>query len=113
MITVKTETNFTLDRVTDLLCTALEGGSNYWADFSCNIKDFYGISDPEWTLVVYDREDEYKKYLVDYNDLARGLQTLTSIARGRHFKDFLFENEDAITGDCFLQCCVFDDVIYG
>ena len=112
MITINTQLSFTEERISDLLCTALEGGSNYWASFSCNLKDYYNFTAPEWTLVVYDFEED-EKYLVDYNDIKRGLQTLTTIAKGRHFKNFLDENEDAITGDCFLQCCVFNDVIYG
>ena len=47
------------------------------------------------------------------DDIIRGLQTFSTFANGRHFKDFLYENEDAMTGDCFLQCCVFNEVIYG
>lgn len=112
MISITTTLDFTPERVADLLCTAVEGGSNYWADFSCNLKDYYDFTAPEWTLVVYDR-DEDEKYLINYDDIVNGLQTLTTIANGRHFKDFLNENEDAITGDCFLQCCVFNEVIYG
>ena len=30
-----------------------------------------------------------------------------------HYKNFLEEDEDAITGDVFVQCCLFKDVIYG
>ncbi len=30
-----------------------------------------------------------------------------------HFEAFMTENDDAITGDVFLQCVVFGEVIYG
>jgi hypothetical protein len=30
----------------------------------------------------------------------------------RHFADFLNEKADAVTGDAFLQCCLFGEVIY-
>lgn len=113
MITIDTQFSFTAERISDLLCTALEGGSNYWADFSCNLKDYYDFTAPEWTLVVYDMEEDEKQHLVNYDDIIRGLQTFSTFANGRHFKDFLYENEDAMTGDCFLQCCVFNEVIYG
>jgi len=31
----------------------------------------------------------------------------------RHFADFLKEDYDETTGDVFLQCCLFGEVIYG
>jgi hypothetical protein len=31
----------------------------------------------------------------------------------RHFADLVNENDDADTGDAFVQCCVFGEVIYG
>jgi hypothetical protein len=31
----------------------------------------------------------------------------------RHFADLVNENDDAITGDVYLQCCLFGSVIYG
>jgi hypothetical protein len=30
-----------------------------------------------------------------------------------HWADFINENDDAITGDIFVQCCVFGDTVYG
>lgn len=112
MITVTATHNFNVERVIDLLCCALEGGSNYWAEFSCNLKDYSDFTAPQWSLVVHDLEED-QKHIIEYEDILKGLQTLTTISKGKHFKDFLFENEDAITGDCFLQCCVFNEVIYG
>jgi hypothetical protein len=31
----------------------------------------------------------------------------------RHFADFINQNDDAITGDVFLQCCLLGEVLYG
>jgi hypothetical protein len=31
----------------------------------------------------------------------------------RHIADILSENDDATTGDVFLQLCLFGDVVYG
>jgi hypothetical protein len=31
----------------------------------------------------------------------------------RHFADFMQENDDAVTGDVFLQCVLLKAVIYG
>jgi hypothetical protein len=29
-----------------------------------------------------------------------------------HWQDFVSENDDAITGDVFLQCCLFGEIVY-
>ena len=31
----------------------------------------------------------------------------------RHFANILNENDDAETGDVFLQCCLWGDIVYG
>lgn len=31
----------------------------------------------------------------------------------RHWADVLAENDDATTGDVFLQCCLFGECIFG
>jgi hypothetical protein len=31
----------------------------------------------------------------------------------RHYADFKDGDEDASTGDVFLQCCIFGEVVYG
>lgn len=37
----------------------------------------------------------------------------TRTAHPHHWGDFLSENDDAETADCFLQYCIFGKVIYG
>lgn len=44
--------------------------------------------------------------------LKKGLQVMAS-RWPDHFADLIADNDDACTGDVFLQCCVFGDVIYG
>lgn len=46
---------------------------------------------------------------LDLEAIKRGLAVMAHICP-RHFADFLNENEDAITGDAFLQCCLFGQV---
>jgi hypothetical protein len=126
-----------LERVADLLCSAFEGGSNYWY----RIEDYKPpAGDPKrWAF----RFDEHRVEVfphVDYplnsggsllvSDAAemgeaqmtvKGLNLL-SITEGlkvmardyaRHFADFMAEKDDACTGDVFLQCCLFGKVVYG
>ncbi len=53
-----------------------------------------------------------KEYMLDLQSIQDGLQLMAD-KHIRHFSDFIAENDDAITGDVFLQCCLFKDVIYG
>jgi hypothetical protein len=98
------------DRIVDLLCGALEGGSNYWAHFQCSVDDFYDIDDPTWRLSV-DDVDGGDTFTLKREDLAKGLQILSEIVP-HHYSNFIKEDDDAETADCFLQCCVFEDVVY-
>jgi len=85
-------------RVSDLLCSAFESGSNYW------ISDAYALG-----------EDEIpKKRKLSYATIKRGLRLLsTTPAYAQHWADFLSENDDATTGDVFLQLCLYGEVVYG
>jgi hypothetical protein len=124
------EITVTIDRqrIADLLCAAFEGGIGYWACIT-------GYDEPI--------DPDYKKYLdvryVDYplnqggavllEEIESGknvnpIHTLdmAAIGRGlyvmqhkypRHFGAWLDENDDAITGDVFVQCCIFGEIVYG
>ena len=133
--TVSILTKVTRESVEGLLACAFEGGSNYW------YRDLHISQMPEgkeskkdfkhWHLEVpllpggqlSFRDVEEPKWDEHYVDI-RGCYRLNqlSIERGlgimannypRHWQDFINESHDAWTGDCFLQCCIFGDVIYG
>jgi hypothetical protein len=55
---------------------------------------------------------EPKKYRLDLEAIDRGLQLMAD-KYPRHFADFVGENEDASTGDVFLQLCLFGELVYG
>ena len=44
--------------------------------------------------------------------IEQGIQLLERLYPGL-FADFIKENEDATTGDIFLQLCLYGEVIYG
>lgn len=123
--------NIDPQKIADLLCCAFEGGSNYWYNIE-------GDKAPE----RYDfRTDESRIYPhLDYplndggslrictleNDEINGqdswILNLESIQKGfhimaekypKHFADILNDNIDVVTGDVFLQCCLFGELIYG
>lgn len=115
-------------RVQDLICSAFEGGSNYWlgsgrvelmkpayADLpKCGVV-WYGNSERN----VFAEEDFHVKIFTEegWKDLTR-----VTVSKGlglmaenyaSHFADLRDENDDASTADIFLQLCLFGEVTYG
>lgn len=129
MNTIKISQEIPFERVQDLLCNAIEGGSNYWYQIdnyiypfketkeSLNIQ-FEHIELPfkGGKIIFKDISGETdtpdKEYSLDLQAIKDGLQLMAD-KFPIHFADFIAENDDAITGDVFLQCCLFNDVIYG
>jgi hypothetical protein len=120
----------TTEQLSDVLCSALEGGSNSWY----TIEEFV---DP--TLWQFNSEPKREKghwaqdypfnpggalLISDMTDSAHGVMRLDTeaIQKGLailaekypwHLASILAENADADTGDALLQCSLFGDVIYG
>lgn len=108
----------------DLLCTAVEGGSNYWADFSAAVRteglDYLRVKVTEQEP-SRDDTPRVNRY-IDADDLAIGIQRLAKAAiaddgkfpaAGKHLGDVLSENGDATTADVVLQMTIFGELIYG
>lgn len=113
------------ERIQDLLCCALEGGSNYWYLITAfnypkgQTKESLGIEFQHLELpfrggsiTVADAEDPSVVRILDREAIARGLTAMEE-KRPREWADFIGENEDAETGDVFLQLCLFGEVVYG
>ena len=128
--------DITKRRIADLLCCAIEGGSNYWyiidefhkpekvlkLDESGEEEEeeeiyrymHYPLS-PGGSIVIADKEepeDEREGFTLSLITIASGLRIMAR-EYPRHFADFIAENDDAITGDVFLQCCLFGELVYG
>lgn len=110
------------ERIKDLLCSAFEGGINYWVDH-VEITDRpaqaeYYHESPVYggLLTIHVEKSEVVKgkeiVKLDRKSLEKGLQIMQE-KYPHHWADFIAENDDAITADVYVQCCVFDDVIYG
>jgi hypothetical protein len=121
------------DQVAGLLCCAFEGGSNYWylidndrcvkppevdPELQKSWGDFFHIAWPlseGGSLDIVDRElpdEEQEHWTLNWEACKRGLEVMAR-KYPRHFADFVGENDDAITGDVFLQCCLFGKLVYG
>jgi hypothetical protein len=118
-------------RIGYLLCSAFEGGSNYWYEIQEFIKPpgfhFQLDKDQVFRHIDYplneggalvigikdDFEDETDEtWRLDTASLTKGLVTMAQ-KYPRHWGDFIQENDDAETADVFLQCCLFGEIVYG
>lgn len=152
-LTVNIPMTIPLARISDLLCNAFEGGSNYWYEiterhaperFDFRTEDalhasLHGNCGPECQerkglktfphldyplnegghLLVKATDDEgyteingQTEWALDLGAVRQGLELLAT-AQSAHFADFLSENDDATTGDVFLQLCLFGEVVFG
>lgn len=139
-ISVKVEMKFDRERISDLLCCALEGGSNYWYRIESFKEptsfEFYSDTwavrngqkpvvykhldyplNPGGEVVISNRmivegSDDLVTKIVDFDALKVGLQLMAD-KYPASFSEFMEQNEDATTGDVFLQCVVLGRVMYG
>lgn len=134
--TIAVQQEIPLSRIADLLCCAFEGGSNYWylikeshapstdelpfrtdeirvfphVDYPLNEGGYLII-----TTLEHDVHKGKKEWRLDLNAVKHGLRVMAALQPGHgghHFPNFMAENEDAETGDVFLQCCLFGEIIY-
>lgn len=112
----------TSETVANLLCSALEGGTGYWAqidnadgpEYHANKCDEIAAGRGHLLIIEVDGGDDArgKVHRLDRAALARGLEIM---ARDypRHMADLISEGDDATTGDVFMQCALLGKVVYG
>ena len=134
IITINQPHQISSEDITHLLNRAIEGGSNYWMswDYSPKYKkcvnyrsnihsvEYEGsfftfpqclIVHDAYGLTIRDSSDGVK-YNLTLNKMKKGLKIM-AMNYQNHFHNFISGNYDDITGDIFLQCAVFGEVIYG
>jgi hypothetical protein len=130
LMLITTQVEVTPRRIADLMVTAIEGGINYWCG-SVNL-----ISQPKAGLKEpwYDDESLYadgssirirvkeldpsssiKEWIIDINKMKFAFALMQDFGnpKGYCWRDFINENEDAITADVWFQLAVFGEVVYG
>jgi hypothetical protein len=132
----KIEQEIPIQRISDLLCGAFEGGSNYWYRIEEFVKPenfdntpdkddrrFRHLSFPTnkgGALVIStvgadgepEGDEELVTYRLDLESIEEGLPVMAA-KYPRHFNNFITECDDSETSDVFLQCCLFGEIIYG
>jgi len=128
----------TEDQVRNLLVSAFEGGSTYWMyilkyeyppktckdDFLAGgrraVKDSTGeywhpcyvIPFCEDGAIVLDDRYENVQYTLTRDKMLEGLQIMAE-KYPKHFQSIIEDNTDATTADVFLQCSLFNEIVYG
>ena len=120
----KIEINVPEQRLKDLVCSGFEGGIGYW----CQIQDYVMPDGVEVKFkhidlpfikggaVLCQVTDEVNPPMLrlDSKAIDEGLRLFSTDPKwSRHFTNWINENDDAETGDVFLQLCMLGDVIYG
>ena len=111
-VTIQVKHTIDRQRLEDLLVTAFEGGSNYWIKWARSVDggDLYQAAFAHGIRVKADDEEHTR--LLNLTAMEKGLQVMAD-KFPHHLGDILAEEDDATTGDVFLQLCLFGDVIYG
>lgn len=119
MIQIKIPFNITDEFIEDVLCTAFEGGSNYWIYDVKNTNTspsshYFSTSVANGdTLIIIDNEN-FKEHTLDKYIFAEGFKRYVenSIARGFDFYTDPCDIDSGIA-DEILQYAVFKDIIFG
>lgn len=121
----------TQGRLRDLLCVGLEGGIGYWGragvSFDAETTPWPGEREHVAYLnaplrhggqvLIHPHDDKSpgptyaRSYPVDRQTLVGGLQIMAR-DYASNYQDFINGDEDAITGDVFLQCVCFGKLVF-
>jgi hypothetical protein len=114
------------EKIKNLIITAIEVGSNYWASLKLpvNWKEKYDsveeIPFKGGEIEVYDCETDELLGVFNLATVQTGLQLMANFEdmKGRkvperHFKNILEDNWDAETADVFLQLSVMTEIVFG
>lgn len=130
-LAVIAEITVPLERITNCLIGAFEGGSTYWlrgVEYTTTppgeyenpmYSDDHFWNDGGRAKISYDNPeagesddgDQVEKE-IGLPELKAGLAVMAA-KHPRHFGDLVAENDDADTHDVFIQCALMGDVVYG
>jgi hypothetical protein len=103
--------------VDDILCTAFEGGINYWCTKKVVVvgDDYHGgdyaseVVSRGGTLNIYDGEEE-RWHVLGIENMIEGIRQWC-IKYGSYAQ--LLDDFDAGDADCIVQLALFGEVVYG
>lgn len=114
------------EKINDLIISAVEGGSNYWARFvfpknyKDSFKSYEEIPMQGGEMEVYDIETDKLLGVLNKATTQTGLQLMADCKdiKGkqvptRHFRSLATDSEDAETADVFMQLAVMGEIVFG
>ena len=134
---ITTTHEITPRRIADLMVTAIEGGIGYWCSGvklrSAGDVNFDRVhkgpwydnpevyENPELKIEVIEAEGsdgtENVTHTIGLKEMEKGFVLLQTFGadhcKGYCWRDFLNDNEDAITADVWLQLATFGELVYG
>ena len=100
-----------LDMETDAFgVEQLRKGGRIWPAYDYPVQK--GATFVRDTYAEGEDDENYKTLVLDGAAILRGLKIMAE-KYPKHFADFMTGNDDAITGDVFLQCCLLGEIVYG
>lgn len=114
-ITIGIRSHIDIEDIKNLLDSASRGAS-YWAGtgLAYESETKKALTDEGVEIQDIEGGDDItpKLYNLNLKKIKRGL-TVMAKKEPSHFADFIKGDGDDNTGDIFLQCCLFGEVIYG
>lgn len=125
-IEVKVTVRIPNQKIENLIISAVEGGSTYWAmlkfpdGWQDKYKSYADIPFQGGEIELYDVETGELLGVLSKVTIQTGLQLMADRkdmtgkqVPARHFKNLATDNEDAETADVFLQLAVMGEIVYG
>ena len=123
-IKIETEIEVTDQDIDDIVCTAFEGGINYW----CGKVEPVGDLIVEYAheqiakdgyLYLYDIEDDEEKWILTKSRLLNGIRMYIHNSTTKGYPSILYGKQidtceiDSCIADMIIQFALFEDIIYG
>lgn len=121
-INVKKNMRVTSEDIDDIMCTALEGGINYWCNEAEVVGEYLGEYASEQiskggTLILHDAESE-DTWELNLEKLLRGIELAIE---EEYLADYEWYDADSIdtcqidtdVADAIIQFAIFEEIIFG
>ena len=123
-IKIEMEIEVTDQDIDDIVCTAFEGGINYWCDHVEPVGDLLGDYEHEQIakdgyLYLYDIEDDEEKWILTKSRLLNGIKMYITNSTTKGYPSILYGKQidtsevDSCIADMIIQFALFEDIIYG
>ena len=116
------------ERISDVIVNGIETGTSYWCNAvraedekgnpikwqqMCSNDNLIGRGKIIFTVDDYENPKEFTLDLTGNHHVQQALQLMTSPEiPSRHLENIINGDDDAETGDVFIQICLFAEIIY-